>query len=310
MKNALLCMIAAVAATWMGFGERKEFSLPRAYAYSPAFISTISSPGHAELVIFPFYGKAFEVPIRSASGGFQFSSDGTALYGACSPRSPESASDERPRIALCRVDLYAGTTTPVLPSPSGMRGYSSAVSNRGDHIVFSGVDPRESEAFGLFELTVPEGKVRTILRQADKRPQSPWMNLSLSPDNERAVRTHDGRVELIDIARGLAEPLDGAFFMAAWSPDGKWLAVVEKGEKGRTILLDAKTLARQRSFGPSELGWSPDSRYLLGFKPCGAYSGTLEAINVENGEKAVIESSQCRVNQATTGWVRSDLAER
>jgi hypothetical protein len=310
MKNVLLCLIAAVAVTWMGFGRREDSNLPRGYAYSPAFISTLRSPGHTELEVFPFYGKAFHVPIRSASGGFQYSSDGTALYGACSPRSPDSTSDERPRIALCRVDLYAGTATPVAPSPSGMRGYSSAVSNRGDHIVFSGVDPRESEAFGLFELTVPEGKVRTILRQADKRPQSPWMNLSLSPDNERAVGTHDGRVELIDIARGSAEPLDGAFFIAAWSPDGKWLAAVEKGEKGRTILLDAKTLARRRTLGPSEVDWSPDSRYILAVEPCGPYSGTFSAMSVETGERTVIASSKCRVNQATTGWVRSDLTER
>jgi WD40 repeat protein len=117
-------------------------------------------------------------------------------------------------------------------------------------------------------------------------------------------------VELIDIARGSAEPLDGAFFIAAWSPDGKWLAAVEKGEKGRTILLDAKTLARRRTLGPSEVDWSPDSRYILAVEPCGPYSGTFSAMSVETGERTVIASSKCRVNQATTGWVRSDLTER
>lgn len=139
------------------------------------------------------------------------------------------------------------------------------------------------------------------------------MDLSLSPDGERAVARHNDRVELIDIAGGTAEPLREDFFIAAWSPDGKWLAALERGEKGHTILLDAKTLTPVRVLGPSELDWSPDSQYLLGMKQhdwCGPYSGTLETINIETGERTTIKSSKCHVNQATTGWVRADIWEK
>jgi hypothetical protein len=309
MKCARLCVLTVLGITWVGFGQRKDSSLPRAYAYSPALISTISSPGHTQLVVFPFYGKSFDVPIHSASGGFVISSDGGALYGSCAPRSGDGGADDRPIIALCKIDLRARTATPI-PGSSGLRVYSFAVSSHEDRILFSGADPQMDDAFGLFELTQPEGKVRKILPQPDKRPQSQWMNLSLSADSERAVGTHQGRVELIEIRNGSTQPLGAGLFMAAWSPNGKWLAAVEKGQGGRTILMDAKTLIRQRTLGPSELDWSPDSRYILTVEACGPYSGTFNAVSVETGERTVIESSRCRVNQATTGWVLSDLTER
>jgi hypothetical protein len=121
-------------------------------------------------------------------------------------------------------------------------------------------------------------------------------------------------VELIDIVRGTTKPLGDEFFLAAWSPDGRWLAALENGENGRTVLMDAATLSRQRVLEHSELDWSPDSRYLLGTKRhdgCGRYEGgTLEAIDVENGERTTIASSKCQVDQATTGWVRCDVSTR
>jgi len=33
------------------------------------------------------------------------------------------------------------------------------------------------------------------------------------------------------VERGSVQALEGEFFIGAWSPDGKWLAVTEKGEK-------------------------------------------------------------------------------
>ena len=263
--------------------------MPRDYPYSPAFISTISAPeGHTELVVFPLRGKAFKIPIHSASGNFTYSPDGKSLYGQCNPF------EDATKIALCKVDLQTARTTPVPDSWNPLR---SAVSNRPDRIVDR-----------LYGLTFPDGKFTTILLQHPDKYR--WTYLSLSPDGERAVATHHGRVELIDIVRGTTELLDDRFFMASWSPDGKWLAAVENGEKGRTILMDAKDLATRRILGSSELDWSPDSRYLLGVTSCGPYYGTLQIITIETGERTTIKSSECQVNQATTGWVRSDLSKK
>jgi hypothetical protein len=72
--------------------------------------------------------------------------------------------------------------------------------------------------------------------------------------------------------------------------------------------MDTKDLSRQRILGHSELDWSPDSRYLLGVKICGPYSGTLEAIDIEGGHRTTIKSSKCQINQAATGWVSKEIA--
>lgn len=286
MKKAQLLWVTAVLGLAVVAHGQKERGIPTDYPYSPAFISTISAPpGHTELVVFPLSGKAFKIPVRSASS-VVFSPDGKALYGACTPYPTEA--DEPIKIASCKIDLKTGTTTPV---PGSVHVFRAPVSNSKDR---------------MFGFSLPEGKPTTIfLRQQDNHP---WMYLSLSPDSERAVATHNGRVELIDIARGTTKPLGDEFFIAAWSPDGKWLAAVEQGEKGRTILMDARDLKRKRILGTSELDWSPDSQYLLGLKSCDEYYGTLEAINIETGERTTIKSSECQVNQATTGWVISDIA--
>src|ERR1039457_2552782 len=206
-------------------GQLKEPALPREYPYCPAFISTISDPpGHTELVVFPSHGKAFRIPIRSAAGVF-FSPNGKALYGACTPI--PAIGDAPIKIAPCKIDLKTGRTTPV-PGSKALHGYyASAVSNNEDRMVFLGFER-------LVELTLPDGKIRTIsIQGADKHL---WTHLSLSPDGERAVAVRNGRLELIDVSSGITKPHGNEFFIAAWSPDGKWLAAVEKGEEGRTIL--------------------------------------------------------------------------
>src|SRR5437016_4117533 len=100
-------------------GQLKESALPRDYPYCPALISTISaSPGHTELVVFPSYGKAFRIPIRSVAGVF-FSPNGKALYGACTPY--PAIGNTRLEIATCKIDLKTGSTMP-LPGSTALHG--------------------------------------------------------------------------------------------------------------------------------------------------------------------------------------------
>jgi hypothetical protein len=295
-RSRMLYVIAGVGCLVAGDGQRKESSLPNGYPYSAAFISTINAtPRQTELVVFPFQGAAFRIPLRSISVPRIFSPDGKALYGPCTPLQEDVVSSDGPiKIASCKIDLKTGSTTLV---PGTVHDF---VPHHEDGV------PSTGHA-RLFGLSLSDGKPREITLPADPHP---WMDVSLCPDNERAVATHNGRVELIDIVHGTVEPLGDELFMAAWSPDGKWLAAVEKGEHGRTILMEAKSLARRRILGPSELAWSPDSHYLLGMKQhgrCGPYYGTLEAIDVETGGRTTIKSSECQVNQTTTGWVSSEI---
>jgi WD40 repeat protein len=231
------------------------------------------------------------IPVRTASGPFTYSPDGKALYGQCTPYPAEA--NKPLAIALCKIDLKTGNTTPVAGT---QHAFGSDTYSR--HRVFD----------RLFGLTFPGPELRTIrLQQPDMRP---WTHLSICPGGERAVGTHNGRVELIDTMHGTTKPLDGEFFIAAWSPDGKLLAALENGEKGRTVLMDATTLLRRRTLGPSDLDWSPDSRYLLGLKSCDSDYATLEIIDVETGARMAVESSKCQINQVTAGWVSTKLAER
>jgi hypothetical protein len=234
-KGHLQRITVVLACAVAGYGQHKNPLLLAGYRYSAAFISTISAPpGHAELVVFPLHGKAFKIPIRSAGGGFLYALDGKALYGSCTPY-PDNANP-----ALCKIDLYSGDVTPVPGSTGPHIGGpgSMSLSASGDRIFFTGLDR-------LFERTLPDGMIKTkmIFPQADKHA---WLGLNLSPDGGRAVAIHGGRVELINIAHGTVEPLRDDLLRAAWSPDGRWLAAVEKGEHGRTVLMDAKSLARRR----------------------------------------------------------------
>jgi WD40 repeat protein len=294
-KLRLPYIVAVLPLISAGHGQHHESAAPSAISDRAAFVSTIStSPGHLELVVFPLQGEAFKIPIRSVAVPLTFAPDGKALYGPCTPSGDLASPDEPIKIAWCRIDLRTGGTTPV---PGSTR---ELVPPRRDFIPSRGL-------VRLFGLTQPDGKPREISLPADGHP---WLNLSLSPDNERAVATHNGRVELIDIVHSTVQPLPDELFMAAWSPDGRWLAAVEKGEYGRTILMDAESLARRKILGSSELAWSPDSHYLLGMKQhdgCGPHYRTLEAIDIETGVRATIESSKCQVNQATTGWVSSEV---
>jgi len=303
MKDKRLrCIIALLGLADLAGGQQRDVIVRPDYPYIPAFISTTSSPGHTQLFVFPLRGGPSKIPVQTASGPFAYSPDGKALYGECTPDP-----DDNTKFAMCRIDLKTGIATPLAGS-IGLYGLNIAVSPHEDCILVAGVLRREKDLRGLFELTLPSGTIRIILLQGEPSIRSAWSHLSIAPDAKRAAASHDGRLEVIDLVQSRVELLDAAFYIAAWSPDGKWLAALENRESGRTILMDATTLQRRRMLGPSELDWSPDSHYLLGLKSCDSDYGTIEVIDVETGDRMAVDSSKCQINQATAGWVSSDIA--
>jgi len=281
-----------LVALGIGIAQPPDSLVDGDYPYSAAMISTVNDhPGHTELVIFPFRGNARRIPITSAAS-LVFSSNGTVLYGQCS--TPEGA------IALCRIDPQS---TSIVPGSTGLYARDVAVSPDESHFLVSGVWRRATDVRGLFDLRPSNGDIKPLFVQTGRPSLKSGFNyLSLSPSGERAVAIHNDRLVLIDLIHHTMELIGDKFFMGAWSPDGKWLAAVELGENGRTILMDARDLTRRRVLAHTELGWSPDSRYLLGLKHCDEYHGTLEAINIQTGKRISIDSSRCQVNQPNTGW--------
>lgn len=293
--------MAALGIVSAGLGQDGASGV-EVYRYRPALISTIGpNPGHTGLVVFPLRGKAFKIPIHALAGPFAYSPNGKAIYGHCTP---PTASTEPAPVALCRLDLETSTAAPV-NGTGGLYATDIAISGREDHILVSGVRRQNGDLRGLFDIAAATGKVRIIMTQTEAHPRLAWRHLSLAPNGERAVASRNGRVEVINLAKGTLEALPEGLFMATWSPDGKWLAAVENGEYGRTLLMDGN-LVQRRVLEHSELGWSPDSRYLLAVKRssrCGPDRATLELIDVGAGKTTTVLSSECQINQPMIGWI-------
>jgi WD40 repeat protein len=294
MKGFHIPLATILGLATIAYGQSHQPKIPADYPYCPAAVVSTNDGIHRELRVFPFSGKAFTIPVRALSAA-TISPDGRALYGACTPYRDQEKDGDPIRIAACKLDLYTGATTTL----------SGTVRDLGRDR--ANPPPQVAQVLAL----LPDGNLTFISLPWDGQP---WQDFSLSLDGERAVGIHDRRLQLIDLVHGTTRPLGDELFIAAWSPDGKWLACVENGENGRTILMDAATLSPQRVLGNSELDWSPDSHYLLGMKRSDGCifteAGTLEAIDIQSGKRTTIRSSRCQVDTATTGWVRCDISRR
>jgi hypothetical protein len=306
----LLSSVAVTGLTAAVLAQLREAKKPDSCSYSAAFYSSATAmTGSPELTVFPLDGKAFAMPLPFPLGAFTYSPDGKALYAVAGldPRNPRGPG------GLLRIDFNPIHVSPV-PGSLALGVSRLAVSVHQDKIIISGAyQPGNDVTCGVFELSVPSGNVRQILQQPDCDAASSWAYLSLSPDGERAVATHNHRLELIDLVHGTIKSVEDGLLMASWSPDGKWLAALENGGRGRTILMDASNFERRRFLETSDVKWSPDSRYLLGWKKldfCGPDFGTLQMVNIENGKIITIKSSRCRVNQTTTGWLSTEIVTR
>jgi len=303
-KAELWQVVVSLGLISASLGQNDGFMF-ELYPYHPALISTTGpSLGHTNLLVFPLHGKAYKTPIHSLAGPFAYSPNGKAIYGQCTP---PAGSTETDLIALCRLDLETASTSPIRGS-SGLYALDIAVSSGEDHVLVSGVRRQKTDVRGLFDLTPATGAVRLIMTQEEAHPKFAWRHLSLPPLGRSALAARNGHVEIIDLLKGTFDVLPGGFFMAAWSPDGRSLVALENGENGRTILMDAN-LVQRRVLEHTELGWSPDSRYLLGLRRsdrCGPDYATLELIEVDTGKKTIVQSSECQINQSTTGWVLAE----
>lgn len=170
---------------------------------------------------------------------------------------------------------------------------------------------RDRATCGVYEPVTATGAVRNLVESPSCDPPEAWTYLSLSRDGRSASAIHKNKLCLIDLERGSITVVGEGFEMAAWSPDGTWLAARERTKEGKTVLFDAASRSRKRVLETTQvMAWSPDSRYLLAFKwlaMCGPETYSLEKINVETGSTSIIESSRCKASGGVAGWVRSGI---
>jgi len=275
---------------------------PPSYQYSAAFLSTNHASGDAQkLVVFPFEGEAFSVPLPLAVDAFAFTEDGKTLYGAVwyrkTPADPATP-------GLCKIQFNPTRASFVAGSAGLTQIYSIAVSQGQDKIIVA-AGLREKLGCGIIELNPLDGSRKEVLFDSNCRPADAllhWGYLNLSPDGERATAYRSHTLEMIDLARGTVQSLGERFMEAAWSPDGKWLAGLEAKWTGRTVLMDPTTFNVRRTLPQSQCQWSPDSRYILQDN-----GETLKAIEVATRRTNVIASSKGKIAEVSTAWVSSEI---
>jgi hypothetical protein len=224
--------------------------------------------GARELRLFPADRPSTAIKMPFALELVKFASDGRSLYASLLS-DPFTKLERMP--GLVRIDFSPVRSTTVAGTQGfGIKDFAVTPDHR--KIVVSGRHREEGGVkCGLFELTTSTGAARRVLA-ADCNYQWSWMDLSVSPQGDRAVASygnthtdHNYRLDLIDLAHGATKSL-GDLDRATWSPDGKWIAAIEWKRK-RLILLDVNDLSHRRDLGSTiEVAWSPDSRYLLTWK--------------------------------------------
>jgi hypothetical protein len=269
------------------------------------------------LKIFPPKGPLVTVSLPFfLVGPARFGSDGRSMYGIVADRK----STVRPNHAGISKIEFDPIRATLMPGTSEFAIKSFAISSRQDKLVISGrVQSSGARRCGVFAVDIPAGNVKQILI-GECRDEWSWDYLSLSPNGDRAVASHDRHLELIDLVQGTTRSLGSEFDVGSWSPDGKWIAVRESGNRDRLFLIDAANLSRRHSLGAAVVimpEWSPDSRYLLLWKGyifrCGFYldvdaPATLETLDIQTGKRSTIKSSRCQITNGETGWVSSEIA--
>jgi DNA-binding beta-propeller fold protein YncE len=275
------------------------------------------------LTVFPMQGDAIKIPLPFVPRTVVFSPTGTALYAV---QRKTSAPGDTGESSVVKIEFNPTRLTNLVASIK-LSISSFAVSTREDKIVVTGSYLEGGKiACGLFEIGLPGGTSRQILKSQRCGFREPWEGLSLSPTGEQAVASTGAQLQLIDLVHGTARSLPSQFSEgrwgsgASWSPDGKSIAVLESRRRGRTFLLDVndlstrRILTRGRGYHRMTPVWSPDSRYLLRGKlqlRCGIGIAddppyTLEIVNVESGKRTMVRSSRCKMDNGLAGWLSSE----
>jgi hypothetical protein len=177
---------------------------------------------------------------------------------------------------------------------------------------------------GTFEIDGHSREPVPVL--AGRYPQCGGGGGVVSPDAMQEVRKTQVGLRVTDLRTGASRVIRGfesggkfddfALWLhrLAWSPDGRWISVVD--DNGRIILCDADSLTSKRylgrSFGRAPVQWSPDSKYVLVEQArlrctLDLYFTSLTAINIETGEKTAIKASQCAVGPGWLGWIDASV---
>lgn len=271
------------------------------------------------IAVFPRDGPAFIIPLPFVPTGVAYSPRGDALYalkrGGASRQSGSS---------IVKIEFHPMRISPLWESDD-LQISAFGVAAAEDKLIIAEPRDRATKTCSLVEVGLPSGSTRQALQSTDCRYGAPWNELSLSPDGGHALANVGRDLEMIDLVHGTFKSLGMKFSKGIWSsgaalsPDGNRIAVMESARRGKLFLLDARNLSDVSALhgGSHRMtpAWSPDSRYVVRSKlrlRCGVGIDvnppfTLEIVDTETGNRTPIQSSTCKVQEASVGWLRSDL---
>jgi hypothetical protein len=305
-----LILIGIVAGSAAVYANR-PFKEPFPYAV----VSCCDSHG---IMVFPFDGIAYTIPLSFVPRIVAFSPKGNAMYAI-----KRSEADGKTSSSIAKIEFHPTRINPITESLD-LEISSLAVSSREDKLVIAG-RLRAQRTCGVYEISLPSGQMRPILESFGCRYELVRNALSLSSDGEHVVANVGRDLDLIDLPNGTVKSLGSDFSKgpwragAAWSPDGKRIAVMESANRGRVYLLDPSDMSQQRilhsGYHRMTPVWSPDSHYLVRGRlqlRCGIYFDedppfTLEIDDVETGKRTLIRSSRCKMEGESVGWLSTDL---
>lgn len=247
-----------------------------------------------EIALLPMHGPVLVVrlpeELRDTKIGV-FGAEGKAVYGLT----------DRGILKVEFNPLRKG----IVPGTSGVLSIWSLTVLRGSgHIFVSG--EVGNTGCGTYEINPKAGTMQAVL--AGPLPDCGGGGGVVSPDGHRIVKYRDGGLDVKELRGGEVRRIDGFaknkpehgmaefpamdfsefnwMWRAGWSPDGRWISMVDK--KSGIVVIDADNFDRWKHLGRTtayEAVWSPDSKYLLvaGDDPLLTW-GSSKAVNVNTSK--------------------------
>jgi len=306
MRNLNLVVLLTVSAA-VRLGCHAQSVKATSVSYYPAYFRHIPTK-LPRLTLFPIASPEVSVPLpKGLPADFRliaFGSDGAAIYG--------QANDSRSRDGITKIE-FQPVRQVIIPGSVGLSTiWNLAVLKLSGIIFVSGWSKTLGTGeCGTFEIDPANGTFN--IWRVGIFPDCGGGGGPISPDGKRVLRSPRSRenyLGMLDLATGIDQPIGAGMSGATWSPDGRWIAAIQRASGASSVVLvDATNTSHRRNLGrtdDSQAQWSPDSRYLLIARQglqCGPELWSLEIIDVGTGKRIEVKSSHCKIFENGTGWL-------
>jgi hypothetical protein len=256
LENRWLPIVLAITVASTVVAQTAE---PVVGQYSLAAYASDGVDVNSRLVVFPSDSKEFSIPLPLTLRYVAYGASGRSVYASAFKKNPDAKSFST-LPGLFKIELNPVRVSAVPGVDVVIDRF--AVSRKEDRILFAASrSDAGRNVCGVFELDLSDGNLRSVLQTAACRAGFPWRVFDLSPNTPEALISADRRLATLDLTSGKVTPLGSQLSTGSYSPDGKWIAVIElhNPKPPTTILIDRQDLSRRRDLGgtdDAEVVWS------------------------------------------------------